>query len=169
MEEMRRALFVLALPLVGCAHAAASAPPPEERLVLATDANVAPPQLEPLPPARPRLSQTVTLGQGSEPAYAPMPAAAAVAPSGPNVIVQNNVTVNGTPYYAGGGYYGGYYGYGYNGAAYGGGVDMSAPRAARAFPPNGWEGAQRTAPPGHTPGIGGNWAPPPSYGPRQMK
>jgi RNA polymerase primary sigma factor len=33
----------------------------------------------------------------------------------------------------------------------------------------GWQGARATAAPGQTPGVGGSWSPPPSYGPAQMK
>jgi hypothetical protein len=83
-------------------------------------------------------------------------------------VVVNNYVMTPPSY---GAYYGGYgYGGGPNGYAY-------APRAnfvARSpgigrWGASGWEGAGRTAAPGHTPAVGGNWAPPPSAGPRQLK
>ena len=122
-------------------------------------------------PQRPRLAQTVTLGQGgSEAVYAGAAPqqAQGMTGGGPNVVVNNNITVVGSP-----GVYGGY-GYGYGGG-YGGagardyGRGSSSTSRAGAYPPTGWEGAQRTAAPGRTPGVGGNWAPAPSYGPRTMK
>lgn len=127
------------------------------------------------PVVRPRLSQTVTLGQGQQEAYQPSPDPAVVAPPSSNVIINNNVTVLGAPPVYG---YGGYgYGYGYGGWGYGWGSGArdarvgSSPRNGGSQPwgSTGWEGAQRTAPPGQTPGVGGNWSPPPSYGPSQMK
>jgi hypothetical protein len=120
----------------------------------------------PPPPAepgvsRPRLSQTVTLGQGAEQPYNPaVPPPAQPAPQAPSVVVVQ-------PGYSG---YGGYYGY------YGYGGYPVYPRVAappRSFGPawssTGWEGARRTAGPGRTPGVGGNWPAAPSYGPATMK
>ena len=138
------------------------------------------------PPGRRRLSETVTLGQGTtEPIYVPGQQGQAQQPSAANgVVVNNNITVvNGQqPGYGYGGYYGGY---GYGGYGYGGyggyGRGASASGAGRdgrggagmpangAWAPTGWEGAQRTAAPGRTPGVGGNWAPPPSFGPRAQR
>jgi hypothetical protein len=120
----------------------------------------------------------VTLGQGTpEPIYVP---GAQPQQAGANgVVVNNNITVvNGQPGYGYGGYYGGY---GYGG--YGGyGRGSSAVGVARdgrgggsgmpangAWAPTGWEGAQRTAAPGRTPGVGGNYAPAPSFGPRSER
>ena len=122
-------------------------------------------------PQRPRLAQTLTLGQGgSEAVYAGAAPqqAQGMTGGGPNVIVNNNITVVGSPAVYGG------YGYGYGG--YGGatgardyGRGSSSTSRAGAYAPTGWEGAQRTAGPGHTPGVGGNWAHVPSPGPRAMK
>ena len=93
--------------------------------------------------------------------------------------MNNNITVvNGQPGYGYGGYYGTYGGYGYGGYGRGssalhgghGGDGMSGRGGSNgAWAPTGWEGAGRTAAPGHTPGVGGNWAPAPSYGPRSQR
>jgi hypothetical protein len=174
--------------LTGCAASVGGAGP--ERSVVVVDADPARARtssevvevtevVQPIAPeaaqARPRLAQTVTLGQGtSEAPYAgPAPQQAAGAPGG-NVVVNNNITVvGGTPGYGGYGYYGGYggygYGYGSSGARDHGRGSGSTSRGSGAWAPSGWEGAGRTAAPGHTPGVGGNWAPPSSHGPRQMK
>lgn len=177
-----------ALALAGCATSMGSAAR-GERVVVAVDAPmqtstqtqtssevvvsepIVPPVAQDPAPGRRRLSQTVTLGQGtSEPVYAPAPQQPS-APGGANVTVNNNVTVvNQQP-----AVYGGYgYGYGYGGRGYGvsgardgHGAGTSSSRSAWA--PNGWEGAQRTAAPGRTPGVGGNWAPAPSFGPASMR
>ena len=130
-------------------------------------------------PGRRRLSEVVTLGQGTpEPVYVPgQPAPQGAGPNG--VVVNNNVTVvNGQPGYGYGGYYGGYGYGGYGGGGYGRTAGaLNGARDGRggttagngAWAPNGWEGAQRTAAPGHTPGVGGNWSPAPSYGPRSQR
>jgi hypothetical protein len=106
-----------------------------------------------------------------EPVYAAAPQVQAT--GGPNVVVNNNITVVGGPTV-----YGGYGGYGYSrstGRSNGGRVDSTAGRGngqgtpSQAWAPSGWEGAGRTAAPGQTPHVGGNWAPPPSHGPRQFK
>lgn len=124
----------------------------------------------PEPTSRPRLSQTVTLGQGSEAPYIPSAPAQAQAAPGPNVVVNNTVVVQTPPpmYYGGFGSYGGY---GYRGGT---GRLSDGPRGgsrggSSMWGSTGWEGARRTAAPGQTPGIGGNWSAPPSYGPAQMK
>jgi hypothetical protein len=125
-------------------------------------------------PGRRRLSEVVTLGQGTtEPVYVPgqQPAQAAGANG---VVVNNNITVvNGQPGYGYGGYYGGYGygGYGRSAGALNGARDSRGGTTAgsQAWAPNGWEGAQRTAAPGRTPGVGGNWSPAPSYGPRSQR
>jgi hypothetical protein len=178
--------FVLTVPLViglagasaGCAATLGGNARGPERVVVAVDApvssssevvevtEVVPPVAPEAPAPRRRLSQTVTLG-ASEPIYAAAPAPPAYGAGGPNVTVNNNVTVvNGQPSY---GY--GTYGYGYGrGSGFGsGGRDGRATTPNNAWAPNGWEGAQRTAAPGRTPGVGGNWAPPADHGPRQMK
>jgi hypothetical protein len=165
MKDMRRALVALGPFVAACAHGAA-APPPEERVVLATVEDA--PAVAPVeaPPARPRLSRTVTLGQGNEdPTYGAAPAPQAVAPPPQSsIVVQNNVTV-GVP-----AYYGGYYGYGSGGyAGPRSGYGEGRGRPSSSWGTDGWEGARRTAAPGKTPGVGGNWPAPPSYGPAQMK
>ena len=158
----------------------------QERVVVAVDApaarnssevvevtEVVPPVSLEAAPMRPRLSQTLTLGQGTaEPVYtAAAPQRAQGANGGSNVVVNNNITVVGSQ----GGYggYGGGYGYGYGygvgGVARDYGRGSSSTSRSGAWAPSGWEGAQRTAAPGHTPGVGGNWAPPASHGPRAMK
>ena len=179
---MRSTLVIgsVALALVtGCAATAGN-----ERVVVAVDApstrtsgevveltEAVQPIAPEAAPQRPRLAQTVTLGQGgSEAVYAGAAPqqAQGMTGGGPNVVVNNNITVVGSP-----GVYGGY-GYGYGGG-YGGagardyGRGSSSTSRAGAYAPTGWEGAQRTAAPGRTPGVGGNWAPAPSYGPRTMK
>ena len=163
----------------GCAAAAGN-----ERVVVAVEApstrtsseafevtEVVKPIVPEVAPQRPRLAQTVTLGQGGPEAVysgaAPQQAQGMTGGS-PNVVVHNNITVVGSPAVYGG------YGYGYGG--YGGatgardyGRGNASTSRAGAYAPTGWEGAQRTAAPGHTPGVGGNWAPAPSHGPRAMK
>ena len=195
MVEMRFPLGLAPLALAalagalssGCAHTLESSR--EDRVVIAVDNNQArsaesttevtqaPPMIVAEPaPTRPRLSQTVTLGQGTvEPVYAqpaPQYAPYAQGANGANVVVNNNITVVGAPPVV----YGGYgYGYGYGG--YGGGYraregyGQSTGSASRApgYAPSGWEGAGRTAAPGQTPHVGGNWSPAPSHGPRQMR
>jgi hypothetical protein len=139
-----------------------------EREVIAVD--TAPPP-EVAPAARPRLSQTVTLGQGAESQYTPSapPPVAGAGGGNQNVVVNNNIVVQ--PGYGGYAGYGGYRTYGgygrattfYNNDARGGS------RAPNQWGATGWEGARRTAAPGQTPGVGGNWSPAPSYGPATMK
>ncbi len=167
-----------AVVLAACAHArdevytstvsAEAAPSSIDREVIAFE--TAPPPPEAAPPARPRLSRTITLGQGAEQPYTPTAPRTEVqqAPT-PNVVVNNNVVVQGTPGYYG---YGGYYGQG----AYDRPTSFPSNdgrsggyRGTPQWGASGWEGARRTAAPGQTPGVGGNWAPPPSYGPAQMK
>ena len=167
---MQHAVFALALSLgaVACAHEEElrpaeaplfeSAPPPA-------------PVYQPPAAARPRLDHTVTLGEGD---YSPAPAPPAPGTPGqaPNVTVNNNIYVQPSGYsYGSYGYgYGGYGGYAYRGggsrvpATNGDGRTFVTPWRA-----SGWEGAQRTAAPGQTPGVGGNWAPVHDSGPRQMK
>jgi hypothetical protein len=139
--------------------------------VVVTETSAAPVQ----PGARPRLAQTITLGQGDDgPAYTTSPDRA-VAGSSPGVTVNNNVTVVSPPVGYG---YGGYGGYGYGGYGYRSGYGgVSGARDGRgawssshtAWAPNGWEGAGRTAAPGRTPGVGGNFAPARSFGPAPMR
>jgi hypothetical protein len=194
---MRRSLLVVSLTFagtalaglttMGCATSMGSASG-DGRVVVAVDAPpqssselvqvtevVQPVAPEAATPARRRLSEVVTLGQGTaEPIYVPGQQQQAQAATN-GVVVNNNITVvNGQPGYGYGGYYGGY---GYGG--YGGGRGSSAPGTSRdgrggmagngAWAPSGWEGAQRTAAPGHTPGVGGNWSSAPSHGPRSQR
>jgi len=141
-------------------------PSQAEREVIAVDQSE--PQPEPVR-ARPRLSQTITLGQGNSeatyvgPAPAPAPGAAA---GGNNVIINNNVIVNQPP-----AVYGGYGGFGYGRYGSVGVRDgYSRPTTGGSqWGSTGWEGARRTAAPGQTPGVGGNWSPAPSYGPAPMR
>lgn len=157
---------------VQSAPAVAPAPVPEPPPAPAVASVPAPaPELDPTV-SRPRLSRTVTLGQQNEaPTYAgERPVAAREA--GPSVVVNNQVVVNNG--YGGYGYgYGGYGGYGYPRGGYGHGRgDGFAPRVQGSAPQwgqTGFEGARRTAAPGQTPAIGGNWSPPPSYGPASMR
>jgi hypothetical protein len=132
------------------------------------------------PAGRRRLSETVTLGQGTtEPIYVPGQQGQGQAQQGAanGVVVNNNITVvNGQQAgYGYGGYYGGYGyggGYGRGAGALGSGRDSrggAGTPSNGAWAPNGWEGAQRTAAPGRTPGVGGNFAPPPSFGPRSQR
>ncbi len=166
-----------ALSLVACAHSSeqihsstvSHEVSPEEREVLAIDqANATTPPETPKAP--PRLSRTVTLGQNNTDAEYVGPAAPRPTqpqgPNGTNVVINNNVVVNGgAPAY---GYYGyGYRGYGYS-PSYARGA-MSRPTTTPQWGTTGWEGARRTAAPGQTPGIGGNWPSAPSYGPAPMR
>lgn len=161
---------IAALALVGCAHTneevrtATTVDAPSEREVIAI---VEPAAQEEMPRARPRLSRTVTLGQGTPDAEytgptAPQPKVEP--PRSPTVIV-NNTIVNSPPVY---GYGYGYGSWGYRGYGYGRGHD-AAPPSRGSWGTTGWEGASRTAAPGQTPGIGGNWPAVPSYGPAQMR
>jgi len=160
---------------------AVDAPPQTSSEIVQVTEVVQPVAPEAAAPARRRLSETVTLGQGTtEPIYSPGQPQPQTGANG--VVVNNNVTVvNGQPAYADGAYYGGYGygyggGYGYDGYGYGYGRGANA-REGRggaapgngAWAPSGWEGAQRTAAPGRTPGVGGNWAPARSFGPRSQR
>jgi hypothetical protein len=135
--------------LVACAHSAP--PPPRERVMWWVDTSPPPPPPPPPPPGvleefeepRPpqRLTRTVTLGQGDNPAYTD--------PSAPGRTSEVSAPRT-TPSY-GGTYYRGYYrGYGYG---YGVGTTRTT----------------TVAPSGTTPRAGGNWPAPPSYGPPAMK
>jgi hypothetical protein len=192
MMEMRSTLlFSVAVLLVvsGCAHTSethestafaasgVSAPPSPQGEVIAVDQQVV---QEEAPRARPKLTQTITLGQAnSESTYSPPPPAAGQpGQGGNNVTVNNNVIVNQPPaVYGGWGGYGGYgsYGYGYSGRGGGYGVRADgfghggSSRGAT-WGNTGWEGARgRPAAAGATPGVGGNWGSAPSFGPSQMK
>jgi hypothetical protein len=202
MREMRRSPVLLrvlaafaglsALPAIGCATSMGSASG-DGRVVVAVDTpaqsssevvqitEVVPPIASgapaAAPPGRRRLSETVTLGQGTtEPIYVPGQQGQGQQQGAANgVVVNNNITVvNGQqPGYGYGGYYGGYGygGYGRGSSALGSGRDSrgAGMPANGAWAPTGWEGAQRTAAPGRTPGVGGNFAPPPSFGPRSQR
>lgn len=175
---------VLAPLVSGCAHTLEGR---EDRVVVAVDSRTgggAAPAVEvtEAPPliineavtARPRLARTVTLGEGtSEPVYAATPQAArGEGQAGPNVVVNNNITVVSTPPAVYG--YGGYGGFGGRttsgpvGPVVREGYTRSTGSHAP-WAPSGWEGAGRTAGPGQTPHVGGNWAPAPSHGPRAFK
>lgn len=186
MGEMRSLLLSSAAALAfasGCAHqsethessmAVMSAPPSQPQgEVIAVDQQIV---QEEAPKARPRLTQTITLGQSNaESTYSPPPAAQGQAQGGgntQNVIVNNNVVVNQPPVVYGG--WGGYGGYGAYGTSRGGGYGVRADgqngSSSATWGNTGWEGARgRPAAAGATPGVGGNWSPAPSYGPRGMR
>ncbi|MBX3222216.1 MAG: hypothetical protein KF795_16985 [Labilithrix sp.] len=130
--------------------------------------------IEAAPQRRPRLSQTITLGQGAEQPYTPTaPPPPAGAPS-QNVVVNNNVVVQQAPGFYGYGYgfgggFGGFGGFGRTTTSFTGDGHSGGGRGTPQWGASGWEGARRTAAPGQTPGIGGNWSPPPSYGPAPMR
>jgi hypothetical protein len=112
------------------------------------------------PVVRRKVWRTITLGQTGD-VYAndqpaPEPGAAASEEADGVVVIGGGVTGYGYPGEAG---YVGDFGF-----DPGFGVTVDGSR-----PPPGWEGAQRTARPGETPVVGGNWAPPPSYGPAPMR
>ena len=167
---------------LGCATTAGSAN--GDRVVVAVDAQqrsssdvveiteIVPPVAVAAPePARRRLSQTVTLGQGTSEQVYPTTAAPQAAAGGgnsQNVTVNNNVTVvQPAPVY-GYGTYGGY-SRSYGGTTGRDGFGGRGTSTNQAWAPSGWEGAGRTAAPGHTPGVGGNFSPAPSFGPRPMR
>ncbi len=154
-----------------------SAPPSleDEREAIAVD--VSQPPVE-QPVARPRLSRTITLGEGTESQYTSGPASPQAPPPTPgmgptpSVVVNNHVYVDGARTYGGFAGYGGYAPIGRGG--YGRPTTFFDGRSGTGYGSTqwgttGWEGARRTAAPGQTPGIGGNWTPVPSYGPAQMK
>jgi hypothetical protein len=173
-----RSLSAVVLPLalagvgVGCASGmspvpgGAGADPSAATEVESEEPVAASPPPRPTEPGRRRLSQTVTLGQGAtEPAYAPGLASQGGG-AGASVTVNNNVTVVNQPPV----FYGGYGGVGYGAYGASGTRDGRGGAGSRsAWAPSGWEGAQRTAPPGSTPGVGGNWAPAPSFGPASLR
>jgi hypothetical protein len=171
-----RSTALLLAGLLGCAHTTEThessttiVSAPESKEIIAVDE---PPSREEAPRARPRLAQTITLGQSNgESTYSAAPPAPDQAQGG-NVIVNNNVIINGG--YGGyGGYYGGYsygYGRGVGIRADGTGGHRGGGSGRVPWGSTGWEGAGgRPAAPGRTPGVGGNWSSPPSYGPSQMK
>lgn len=182
---MRSTLFAAAALVLatGCAHqsemhestySVVTAPPPQPQgEVIAVDQQAV---QEEAPRARPKLTQTITLGQSNNDATysapAPVPGQAGQGGNTQNVTVNNNVVVHQPPVYGG---YGGYgsYGYGYSGRGYGvrsDGFGRSGSSRGATWGNTGWEGARgRPAAPGATPGVGGNWAPAPSFGPSQMK
>jgi hypothetical protein len=168
--------------LAGCAHTneqrveaatTTTVAAPEEREIIAIVDPAAP---EDVPRARPRLSQTVTLGQGSADAQYTGPAAPppprAEGGNQPTVVINNTIVQQPPPVY---GYGYGYGAWGYRGAGYGAGTmrpdafGTPGGQSRPAWGTNGWEGARRTAAPGQTPGVGGTWAPAPSFGPAPMR
>ena len=168
---------VLATFAGGCAHSLESAR--EDRVVVAVDHGGAeaasgdvvvtepPPVIIAEPIAAPVSSLPV---RSVEPIYAAAPQREASG-GGPNVVVNNNITVVGAPAVYGGYGYGGYGYGGYGRSSRGGRADPPRSNGVTTQPwaASGWEGAGRTAAPGQTPHIGGNWAPAPSHGPRQFK
>ncbi len=181
-SQTRSVTVAVALFAVGCAHTrervttteAVAAPvartqPVPSATVETTDAEL---YVSATPPARPRLSKTVTLGAGQADASYSDPRAVVPPAQGGNTVVVNNnntVVVQQPPvFYGYGGYgYGGFGGYGSSRAVRSdrGGWGSSNP----SWGSSGWEGARRTAAPGQTPGVGGNWSPAPSYGPAPMR
>jgi hypothetical protein len=177
-------IAALAVVLAGCAHAqtresrtgtvagvdaatSTERAEREERELVAVDGPASSAPVEPeVPRSRPRLSRTVTLGESSaDAAYTErLPLAAPGQAGGPNVTVNNQVIVQ-QPSYG--------YGYGYGYGGYGGRAvarsDRFGSRGTSQWGSSGWEGPRRTAAPGQTPGVGGNWAPAPSFGPASMK
>lgn len=148
-----------------------TSPDPAPRIEEAVTLEEPAPPVEVAPP-RPRLSQTITLGQGTPDQFTPSrgPIAPGATPAMQPVVINNSVVVNGgVPVYGYGVGYGAR-GYGYGRATtFAEGGRSGRANVGRAWAPNGWEGAGRTAAPGQTPGVGGNWAPVPSYGPATMK
>lgn len=124
---------------------------------------------EDVPAARPRLTKTVTLGAGTDSQYTYAPTAprttSVAAPTAPTVV-NNTIVVQGAPVYGG---YPAYraYGYGTRFRSFDG--QGARARGTSQWSTTGWEGARRTAAPGQTPVIGGNWPTVPSYGPAPMK
>ena len=170
-DDQVRPAIVLILPLLaGCLHedeepvlaphVVVVTPPPT---VVVVQAPAAP--AEEAPASRRRLDHVVTLGERTYEPYTPR-AAGPTQGQGTNVVINNNVTVNGG---GGSGYYGGYYTptYGTYGVGYEGG-GRAAPRAAPT-PALGTAAQSAPAQPGQTPGVGGNWPTIPSYGPRPMR
>jgi hypothetical protein len=173
----RLLLAAAALALSGCAELMA---PPEEPLppvlvvvmpeapsARTAEASPEPPLAEAPPAQRPRLSQTVTLGKENQDVTytAERPSSAASRDgAGANVTVNNQVVVHQAP--------------GFVPFGYGFGADPAragyAPRgegfgAGGSWGASGFEGPVRTAAPGQTPAVGGNWSSAPSYGPRSMR
>lgn len=172
MRYENHSIGLLAVVLCACAHTpepvhtAAPLEPASsrDREIIAVDSMPPPEMASEPPPSRPRLSHTVTLGQGTEPPYMPyMPSAPpsrAEPAQSQTVVVNNNVVVQGAV---------GSYGYRWPATFYAGDGRAGGSRGSPQWGATGWEGARRTAAPGQTPAVGGNWAPPPSYGPSQMK
>lgn len=139
----------------------------DDRDVIAIDTSPPPP--EPAPVSRPRLSRTITLGEAQ---YAPSAPREQTTARELNVVVNNNVYVQGTPqwqWYGGHVGYGGYAHYGRPTTFYEGARSSPGWGARPQWGATGWEGPARTAAPGQTPGVGGNWPTLPSYGPAPMK
>lgn len=177
--NVRTSLVVaLGLVLVACAHGAdrvhdveAPPPPPPERQVLAVEAPPPEPAFE-AAPARPKLTRTLVLGQGNgDTTYEAAPSRTlGQAQGGPpgsvtNIYINNQSSASAVA--VGGGYgYGPGYAPSYRGARVAPGQAGFRPSGWSA---SGWEGARRTAAPGQTPGVGGNWSPAPSFGPASMR
>lgn len=189
MREMRSPILACAVLLAvsGCAHTTethessammmnAPSPSPQGEVIAVDQQAVQ----EEAPRARPKLTQTITLGQANnEATYSAAPPAPGQGQgqggNTQNVTVNNNVIVNQPPAVYGG-WGGGYgsYGYGYSGRGAStvrtDGFGRGGSSRGATWGNTGWEGARgRPAAPGGTPGVGGNWAPAPSYGPSQMR
>lgn len=121
--------------------------------------------------SRPRLSQTITLGVGRDNPYVPSaPRAPEVSAPPPNVVVQSTVLVPSVPaYVVPYGYGVPYGGYGRYATSADGGRGRGAYGSTPRWGSTGWEGPNRTALPGQTPGPAGNWPTVRSYGPAPMR
>lgn len=111
-------------------------------------------------------SRTITLGQGETVYGEARPPAAAGAPGGPTVIVNNQVVVS--PGYGYGYGYGGGFGRGVRSDVAPAGFGATGTGSFSSSNPPGWK-ARAALRPRQTPGVGGNWAPPASYGPAPMR
>ena len=169
---MRRSSFLVPFVclVAGCAHEddlpelavpRVTSAVASEREVIAVDSLTAEPVAS---RPRPRLDHVVTLGETTLEPYTP--AQPAAAGSNGTVVINNNITVNGSNpgYYGGYGYGGGYHG----GSSYGGPRGTGGGTTTR-VPELGTAAQSAPARPGQTPGVGGNWPTIPSYGPRQMR
>jgi hypothetical protein len=172
-------LAAAALALSGCAELMA---PPEEPLPpvvvvvmpeapSARTAEASPdvPLAAAPPPQRPRLSQTVTLGKENQDATYTAERPSSAAPrdgAAANVTVNNQVIVHQAPGFLP-------FGYGFGAepalAGYAPRGDGFGKSAGGSWGASGFEGPARTAAPGQTPAVGGNWPSAPSYGPRSMR
>lgn len=150
---------------------APSSSPPEPIAVTTTTTETPTTRIEYQPvnvDTRTRLSHTVTLGQGSslETYTAERLVAQGTGPQQANTTVI--VNIQGAPAYGAYPSYGYNYGYGSSSRGY---VERggSSSGGRSQWGSTGFEGARRTASPGQTPAVGGNWAPPASFGPAPLR